>query len=390
MQHTQDMRLGEFLRARRARVRPADVGLPQAGRRRVPGLRREELALLAGVGVSYYTRLEQGQAHNASAAVQDAIARVLGLDEHERAHLARLAGPARRTGGGRDSAPEQVLPATRELLRAVGEVPAVVAGRRADVLAWNDLGHALLAGHLDPTSPERPADRPNLARLLFLDPHGRDLYVDWRRKARAMVSNLRLLAGQYPEDARLAALIGELSIGSREFAALWADHRVSPCEGDVYELRHPVVGLLTVTQQSLLLPRAPGQTLTLITTAADSTSQHAMTLLAQTRGPHPSAPRTRPLPDTRPLPEPRPSSALAPRPPARGKATAPTRGTATTATRTVTGPTATAPARSTTSSARSTTTAATSPARRKAAAPTRTTAGEAPAGELAPCRTPSG
>ncbi|WP_217196536.1 helix-turn-helix domain-containing protein [Streptomyces buecherae] len=284
-----DRRLGEFLRARRARVRPEDVGLPDAGRRRVPGLRREELALLAGVGVSYYTRLEQGQAHNASPEVLDAIARVLGLDAHGRAHLDHLSGPARRPGPRAGAGPERVLPATRELLGAVGEVPALVVGRRADVLAWNGPGHALLAGHLDPASPDRQDDRPNLARLLFLDPHGRDLYVDRRRKARAMVSNLRHVAGRCPGDARLAALIGELSIGSPEFAALWADHRVHPCEGDVYELRHPVVGSLTVTQQNLPLPRSPGQSLVLVTAAADSASQHALTLLAQARRRHPVA-----------------------------------------------------------------------------------------------------
>ncbi|MER0240439.1 helix-turn-helix transcriptional regulator [Streptomyces sp. HSW2009] len=275
-----DRRLGEFLRARRAAVRPQDVGLPDAGRRRVPGLRREELALLAGIGVSYYTRLEQGQAHNASPEVLDALARVLGLDEFERAHLTRLTGPGRRRGGGRDSEVEQVPAATREVLHAVGEVPALVLGRRADVLAWNALGHALVAGHLDPTAPDRPAERPNLARLHFLDPHGRDLYVDWRRKARATVSNLRLLAGQYPADARLTALIGELTIGSPEFATLWADHRVRPCEGEVFTLRHPTVGTLTATQHALQVPRSPGQALILFTTAADSASAHALTLLA--------------------------------------------------------------------------------------------------------------
>lgn len=263
-------------------MRPQDVGLPPfPGQRRVPGLRREEIALLAGVGISYYTRLEQGQSHNASAEVLDAIAGALGLDEHERAHLTRLAGPAPRPGAPRRPRPEQVTPATRDLLRAVGDVPALVTGRRTDILAWNSLGHALLAGHLDFTSTDRPAHRPNLARLLFLDPHGRDLYTDWQRKAHAVVSNLRSIAGQHPDDALLAALIGELSMGSPEFAALWGNHRVRPCEGDTHTLRHPVVGTLTVIQQNLLLPRSPGQSLVLITTAADSTSQHAMTLLAQ-------------------------------------------------------------------------------------------------------------
>ncbi|MFE6776428.1 helix-turn-helix domain-containing protein [Streptomyces sp. NPDC057702] len=289
-----DGRLGEFLRARRARVRPRDVGLPDAGRRRVPGLRREELALLAGVGVSYYTRLEQGRARGASPRVLDAIGRVLGLDEHGRAHLDRLSAPTCRPGAGADAGPERVSAATRALLRTVGEVPALVVGRRTDVLAWNGLGHALLAGHLDAGGPDRPAARPNLARLLFLDPHGRDLYVEWRRKARAVVSALRHAAGHHPRDTALAALVRELAAGSPEFAALWADHRVHPCEGDEYALRHPVVGPLTVTQQTLLLPRSPGQALVLVTTADDA-SRQALTRLARPlrppATPHTTAPR---------------------------------------------------------------------------------------------------
>ena len=147
------------------------------------------------------------------------------------------------------------------------------------MLAWNVPGHALLAGHVDRTAPDRPADRPNLARMLFLDRHTRDLYVDWNRKARAVVGNLRLVAGRHPEDALLAALIGELSMKSPEFVALWRDHRVKPCEADEHELRHPVVGALTVTQQILQLARTPEQSVTVVTTTAGSSSADAIKLL---------------------------------------------------------------------------------------------------------------
>ncbi|MHC9296972.1 helix-turn-helix transcriptional regulator [Mycobacterium sp. LTG2003] len=272
--------LGEFLRARRSRLRPEDVGLPWFGeRRRVTGLRREELAQLAGVSVSYYTRLEQGQSVNASEAILDSLADALKLDNHERRHLRELA--AQRPQPTRRPPVERVSPLTRDLLRSLDNVPTLVVGRRTDILAWNSLGHALFAGHVDPTLVDRPANRPNLARLLFLDPHTRDLYVDWPRKARAVVGNLRLVAGRHPEDALLAGLIGELSMQSPEFVALWADHRVKPCEADTYDLRHPLVGSLTVTQQNLRVARNPEQSLCVVTTAAGSASADTMQLLAR-------------------------------------------------------------------------------------------------------------
>lgn len=275
--------LGDFLQARRARLRPADVGLRDIGpRRRVAGLRREELAQLAGVSVSYYTRLEQGLSRGASAEVLDAIARALQLDEHERAHLERLADVSRRAPRVRRPRPEKLSDETRDLLRALDGVPALVLGRRTDVLAWNALGHALLAGHLDPGAPEDPARRPNTSRLLFLDPHCRELYGDdWRRKARAVVGNLRIAVGRYPDDPLLAELIGELTMKSPEFVALWRDHRVAPCDAASYELRHPVVGALTVTQQTLAIARSPGQSLIVCTTPAGSSSEGALVLLRQ-------------------------------------------------------------------------------------------------------------
>jgi transcriptional regulator with XRE-family HTH domain len=273
--------LGEFLRARRAQVNPHDVELTWVGgRRRVAGLRREELAQLAGVSASYYTRLEQGQSVNASDAVLDAIARALGLDDDEQQHLRTLARarplPPRRIPS------ERIDPLTRDLLDSLTDLPALVVGLRLDVLAWNPLAHALLAGHLDHDAVDRPAERPNLARMLFLDCHTRELYVDWQRKARAVVGNLRLVAGRHPDDPALAALIGELSMKSPEFVTLWRDHRVKPCEADSCQLRHPTVGPLTVTQHNLVVARATGQSVCIVTTVAGSPSADTLGLLAGT------------------------------------------------------------------------------------------------------------
>ncbi|MFD7258286.1 helix-turn-helix domain-containing protein [Streptomyces sp. NPDC059874] len=272
--------LGAFLLARRSRLRPEDIGLATYGeRRRVQGLRREELALLAGVSASYYARLEQGHAHNASPEVLDAISHALRLDEVERRHLHDLAGSAVRRRPARRPPPERVDAATRTLLDSMPDVPAVVTGRRNDILAWNPLGHALFAGHLDATAPDRPADRPNMASLIFLDAHTRDLYASWEDKARAVVAGLRYAAGRHPGDALLAALIGELSMASPEFATMWADHRVRMCTVAEHRMRHPLVGSLTVTQQALRL--TDDQLLVVATAPADSEARTALRLLAQ-------------------------------------------------------------------------------------------------------------
>jgi transcriptional regulator with XRE-family HTH domain len=277
--------LGDFLRARRAQLRPEDVGLPDLGpRRRVQGLRREELAQLAGVSVSYYARLEQGQSRGASPEVLEAIARALRLDAAERDHLERLANASRRTPHVRRRRPERVTAETLDLLRALDGIPALVLGRRTDVLAWNELGHALLAGHIDPGSPGDPSRRPNMSRMIFLDQHCRELYTDWKRKARAVVGNLRIAVGRHPDDPDLAALIGELSMKSPEFVALWADHRVAPCDAASYDLHHPVVGAVTVTQQTLAIARSPEQSLVAVTTPAGSPSESALALLRQAVG----------------------------------------------------------------------------------------------------------
>jgi transcriptional regulator with XRE-family HTH domain len=276
--------LGDFLRARRSQLHPEDAGVPTYGeRRRVPGLRREELALLAGVSASYYTRLEQGQSLSASVEVLDAIAGALRLDESERRYLHDLVRVDRRRARGRRSVPERVTPAMGQLLDVLGDVPAIVLGRRTDVLAWNRLGHALFAGHLDLDAPETPAQRPNMARLVFLDSHCRDLYADWPSKAKAVVGNLRLVAAQHPEDTALHALLGELSAKSTEFASMWADHRIKSCTVATYEMRHPLVGPLTVIQQTL--SSGPGPVVVVATAQAGSSSRTTLALLAQASSP---------------------------------------------------------------------------------------------------------
>jgi transcriptional regulator with XRE-family HTH domain len=271
--------LGEFLRSRRARLRPADVDLEDYGeQRRVPGLRREELAQLAGVSVGYYTRLEQGQSRHASEAVLDALASALRLDDDERTHLHVLARPKPRTR--RRPRPERVDSRLRVLVDSLA-VPAVVLGRHLDVLAWNRLGHALLAGHLDVAAPTR-ADRPNWAHLFFLDPHVRALFGDgWRRKARDTVSDLRMIAARRQDDLALAELVGELTMRSREFAALWSAHPVRGCAHHTRDYHHPLVGTLTLTDDLLTFPDDDGQRLAMFYAEPGSPSAAALELLAR-------------------------------------------------------------------------------------------------------------
>ncbi|MFJ5780131.1 helix-turn-helix domain-containing protein [Streptomyces sp. NPDC093094] len=282
--------LADFLRARRGLLRPEDVGLQTYGeRRRVPGLRREELAMLAGISEPYYARLEQGQSRNASREVLDAIAAALRLDESERTHLHELARAPRRGKAAPLPCPEHVPPAISALLAALEGTPAIVLGRRTDVLAWNAQGHALFAGHVDRAGPAEPDRRPNMARLVFLDAHTRELYTDWPAKARAVVGNLRLTAGRHPEDPLLAGLVGELAVRSMEFAAMWADHRILACDAADYEMHHPTVGTLTVTQQTLQSPGGNGPAVVIATAAPGSPSATALSLLAHAGGPSEAA-----------------------------------------------------------------------------------------------------
>ncbi|MFI8826034.1 helix-turn-helix transcriptional regulator [Streptomyces sp. NPDC053431] len=271
--------LSEFLRTRRARLKPQDVGLPEFGRhRRVPGLRREELAQLAGVSVAYYTRLEQGNGKNVSTEVLDSIARALRLSDTERAHLTHLAKPTvKKRQRAAITRPQKVRPGLTHLLDAMEGVPAFVLGRRGDILAWNRMARALLG---DFTTWE-PRER-NMARMIFLDPNARDLYVDWECKATEVVSVLRLYAGMYPDDQELLSLVGELSVRSEEFRSLWAAHTVTDKGHGTKRLRHPLVGEMTLAYESLKVS-GDDPDLILVTYHAEpgSPSADALRLLAQ-------------------------------------------------------------------------------------------------------------
>jgi transcriptional regulator with XRE-family HTH domain len=279
--HHDPTELGAFLKACRARVQPEDLGLTSyGGRRRVAGLRREELAQLAGVSPSYYARLEQGQSRHASPEVLEAIASALELTAPEREYLRTLAAVAGRRPTLRPATVEHADPALLELIQAMPHVPALILGRRGDVLAWNPPGHALLAGNQDRDAPRVPGRRVNMTELVFLDPDTRELYADWDRKARAVVGNLRLVAGAHPDDRTLAALIGRLTMASPHFAALWADHRVQACATAAYDLRHPLIGALTITQQTLRSIDRPDQTLVTCTAPAGSASAAALAMVS--------------------------------------------------------------------------------------------------------------
>lgn len=273
--------LGEFLRTRRGRLRPEDVGLVSYGvRRRVPGLRREELAQLAGVSAAYYTRLEQGQSGNASEAVLDALARALRLSHDEHAHLRNLARPNRAKRRPPER-PDRARTGTRQLIAAMDAVPAIVLNRRTEVLAWNALGHALIAGHLDPTSPDRPEDRPNLQRLLFLDSHTRELYPRWDEEARRAVSSLRLVAGGHADDRRLAELIGELLMNSAEFEALWSLHPVRNCTSGTKSFHHPLVGPMDLAFETLHTADDSGHRVLLYSAERGSPAEAGLRLLRE-------------------------------------------------------------------------------------------------------------
>ncbi|MBF6213182.1 helix-turn-helix domain-containing protein [Nocardia puris] len=267
--------LGEFLRSRRARLRPEEVGLPGHGTRWVPGLRREELALIAGVSVDHYVRLEQGRTLHFSESVLDAVASALRLNEVERAHLYRLARP---WSGAETPGAQQVRPGLRRLLDAAADVPAYIVGRGTAVLAWNRLAAALITdfGALP------PAER-NLARLVFLDEGMRELYADWPAKAADVVAYLRLDATRNPGDPGIAALIDDL-VAVPEFSELWERHELKDKTHGRYVYRHPVVGDIDLAFETLRLPDDPDQALVMHTTAPDSPGATALRLLSTVTG----------------------------------------------------------------------------------------------------------
>ncbi|GIJ63917.1 helix-turn-helix transcriptional regulator [Virgisporangium aurantiacum] len=267
--------LGEFLRSRRARISPDTAGVPPYhGRRRVVGLRREEVAQLAGVSVDYYVRLEQGRTANVSGAVLDAVARVLELDADERAHLRRLTRP---TGGaGRPAPPQRVRPQVRHLLDAMTDAAAYVVGRRTDVLAWNRLGAALVADF-----DALPARQRNFARILFGDENAtRNLFVDWPAKVRDLVAFLHLDAGRHPDDPALAELVDDLSRRSDLFRALWAEHPVRAKGHTTARLRHPLIGVVDLAYEVMQLSDDPELLLVTYSAPPGSDAAAALRLLA--------------------------------------------------------------------------------------------------------------
>ena len=267
----------EFLSTRRARLTPEAVGIVGGGRRRVPGLRRDEVALLAGVSVDYYTRLERGNLAGVSEGVLDAIARALEMDQAERDHLhdlARAAGPVRRRTPTGATARFPSPPVQRMLDAMVG-APAMITNTRMDLVAANRLGYALYSDMLQ--GSVRPA---NHSRFIFLDPRAHDLYPDWERAADVNVAILRRDAGRDPHDAGIAALVGELSIRSDEFRSRWAAHDVRRHYTGAKEFRHRAVGILELDFQAMELQDAPGHTMTVYTAATGSATDEGLRLLA--------------------------------------------------------------------------------------------------------------
>lgn len=260
--------LAGFLRTRRSRVDPAAVGIPTDSRRRVAGLRREEVAHLSGVSVDYYVRLEQGRARQPSEQVLDALAGVLGLDGTEREHLYRLARQRRR----RTKAPGGRL--RPELLRVLGlvtDAPALIMDHRLDALAGNRLA-GLLFG--------RPMPGLNVARHLFLEEAEGGLYADWEQCTVDVVGHLRLAVGEFPDDPRLASLIGELAMGSERFRRLWARADVRARTHGRKAYRHPLVGPLELHQENFALPNESGRELVVLSAAPGTASADALRLLA--------------------------------------------------------------------------------------------------------------
>jgi len=266
----------EFLSSRRARVTPEQAGLPAyGGTRRVKGLRREEVALLAGVSVDYYVRMERGHLAGASDGVLDAVSRALRLDEAEREHLfalARAAGPGPRR---RSTPPTAVRPVVQQVLDAITDAPAWVRNGRHDLVATNRLGRALYSPVL--ADPVRPA---NTTRFLYLDPAAREFFVDWDRVADDAAAMLRLEAGRAPHDRRLIELVGELSTRSEVFRTRWASHDVRYHRSGRKRLNHPIVGRLDLDFESMDLPSEPGLTLNVYTAAPDTPTADGLTLLA--------------------------------------------------------------------------------------------------------------
>ena len=265
--------LGQFLQSRRARVSPELVGLDPGSRRRVPGLRREELAQLTALSVDYLVRLEQGRVSRPSPAVVEALARGLLLDEPERRHLFRLAGasePAAARGDG-----TEVRPGLELMVHSLEPTPAVLLSRRLDLLVWNPTAEALLG----PFGEER-----NYARLVFSDVRTRELHVDWEEAARQAIALLRFAAARHPADARLEALIAELHAADAEAAGWWDSHDVSQKSHGVKRYRHPEVGELALHYEAAVLEGDGDQLLTLYAAEPGSLDAERLAQLTELAG----------------------------------------------------------------------------------------------------------
>jgi transcriptional regulator with XRE-family HTH domain len=269
---------GDFLKARRAELSPRHVGLPETGKRRVTGLRREEVAQLAAISTDYYMRLEQGRLAP-SAPVLEALARVLRLDDDQRSYLSELAGkdanrPRRR--------PRQtVQPPLRRLLDDLRFTPALVLGRRMDILAWNPLAAALVTDFA-----QIPKNQRNYVRLVFTDPTMRSLYADWDTVAHTCVALLRREAAQYPDDPQLMALVGELSVQDGQFRQWWGAHHVAGKRLGTKTLRHPVVGDLSLDWEALTCASDPDQQLITWTADPDGPTHDRLRILASWTAEH--------------------------------------------------------------------------------------------------------
>ncbi|MFI0242529.1 helix-turn-helix transcriptional regulator [Streptomyces sp. NPDC016845] len=280
--HSEGAELGRYLRARRTQTSPGHVGLTVgAGVRRTPGLRREELATLAGISIDYYVRLERGKETRPSPAVLDSLARALHMDDQEHQHLRELAARAARYAPEPPPAPSRtVRPHLRLLLESLRPNPAYVISRSMDLLAWNPGGLALYAGLED-----WPAKHRNLARYLFLHPASRALFTDWDRQITACVARLRAVAGTAPDAPDLTNLVGELLLKSPDFARLWERYEVTGRKPAAKTFRHPQVGTLTLTSQSLHVEGTPGQRIGVYTAEPGSPDHDALLLLDMTARP---------------------------------------------------------------------------------------------------------
>jgi transcriptional regulator with XRE-family HTH domain len=281
--------LGDFLKVRRGRVKPETVGITPFGRRRVSGLRREELAAAAGVSVDYYVRLEQGRASNPSDEVLDAIARVLALDETERVHLHRLGHPDRRPRRA-SAKDERVRPGLARLLEGLDPMPAYLLGRRLDIIGWTRVGSALVGDFA-----ALPREQRNLARLVFLGADAKELLPDWSEMAYETVGLLRLVAGRNPNDPDVAALVEELSLKRPQFRRWWGEHDVAAMTCGTRRFRHPIVGELTLNYEALSVPSDTNQMLVIYTAEPGTEHAEALELLADTVGGTASPPDSRSL-----------------------------------------------------------------------------------------------